>query len=158
MSCFWLREASAQPLRLHSDRDTQSPRKGSSQSWGPGQEWTKLEADTVEEKLLLQVDEAAWREAMERECWWGAWLEVSRARGRAGHSQTGAVSSVPLPRPWSDGVSDGSKLNNPPDQGLPGLSQPPPPPRPAALHGAAALLMLFSAHQLPAPPIFLSFL
>ncbi|XP_064453116.1 zinc finger protein 57 homolog [Mirounga angustirostris] len=70
-----LREASAQPLCLHSDRDTQSPRKGSSKSWGPGQEWTKLEADTVEEKLLLQVDEAARREAVERECWWGAWLE-----------------------------------------------------------------------------------
>ncbi|XP_027947553.1 zinc finger protein 57 homolog isoform X1 [Eumetopias jubatus] len=70
-----LREASAQPLRLHSDQDTQSPRKGSSQSWGPGQEWTKPEADTAEEKLLLQVDEAVRWEAVERECWWEAWLE-----------------------------------------------------------------------------------
>ncbi|XP_047588488.1 zinc finger protein 57 homolog [Lutra lutra] len=70
-----LPEASAWPLHLHSDRNPESPRKGSCQPWGPGGPWTKPEADSAEEKLLLRVAEQAERAATERACWWETWLQ-----------------------------------------------------------------------------------
>ncbi|XP_045862090.1 zinc finger protein 57 homolog [Meles meles] len=60
------------------DWDPQSPRRGSRQPWGPGGPggpWTKPEADSGEQKLLLPVAERAERAAEERACWWETWLQ-----------------------------------------------------------------------------------
>lgn len=84
-------EAFAKPFHLLSYWEVDSLRRETSQLWGPGQEWIKLERDTMEEKafghlkpvepvqkLLPQVDEEALQEDMKRECWQKAWVKVRR--------------------------------------------------------------------------------
>ncbi|XP_057556611.1 zinc finger protein 57 homolog [Hippopotamus amphibius kiboko] len=76
--------AFSKSFHLLSHWEVDSPRKEPSQPWRPGQEWIKLERDSMEEKvfdqlkpikpvqkLLLQVDE----DSLKGECWWKAWVK-----------------------------------------------------------------------------------